>query len=128
VKKSIEKRLDKVFSEYVRKKETKNGWGKCVSCGTPKSYEQLDAGHFINRKWRATRWLEENVHIQCIACNRFGEGDAAGYALYMLGRYGQKKVEYLQALSRETAKFTDSEGELMIKDFRQKLDELNKKI
>ena len=79
-------------------------------------------------KWRATRWHPQNVHVQCISCNRFGEGDAAGYALYMLDRYGKNKVEFLRALSRETAKLTDSEGELMIKDLKLKLDELNKKI
>lgn len=124
MKKPLEKKLDKVFSEYTRKKETKDGYGKCVSCGVFKDYSQLDAGHFINRKWRATRWDERNVHIQCISCNRFSEGNAAGYALYMLDRFGRSEVEYLHALSRETARFSDSEGELLIKEYKQKLKEL----
>lgn len=124
MKKSIEKRLDVVFSKYIRARDTKDGWGRCCSCGQLKAYEQLDAGHFINRKWRATRWHESNVFAQCIACNRFGEGDAAGYALFMLDRYGKEKVEYLRALSRETAKYTDFEGELLVKEYKEKLKEL----
>lgn len=123
MKKTYEKKLDKIFSEFVRKKETKDGWGKCVSCNAIKAYEQLDAGHFINRKWRSVRWDEDNVHIQCIACNRFNEGNGVGYTLYMVDRYGRDKVDYLLAISRETARFTDSEGLLMIADYKKKLKE-----
>src|SRR3990167_7148937 len=125
MKKPIEKRLDKAFSDFIRKRDTKGGWGKCCSCGQIKSYDQLDAGHFINRKWRATRWHEQNVHAQCISDNRFGEGDSAGYALFMLDKYGRERVEYLRALGRTTAKFTDSEGELLIKDYRRRTKELD---
>jgi hypothetical protein len=119
--KKLEKKLDVVFSKYIRAMETKQGYGTCVSCKALKPFEQFDAGHFINRKWRATRWHEDNVHIQCRSCNRFDEGNSAGYALYMLERYGKNHLEYLQGLSRETAKFTDSEGELLLNDYKKKL-------
>lgn len=124
MKKSIEKRLDTAFSKYIRARDTKDGWGKCCSSGRLISYEQGDAGHFINRKWRSTRWHEENVHFQSIADNRFNEGNSAGYALFMIEKYGKERVEYLLALSRTTARFTDSEGELLIKEYRQKLKQL----
>lgn len=122
--KKIEKKLDAVFSKYIRARDTSDGWGRCCSCGTIRPYEGLDAGHFINRKWKATRWEERNVHAQCISCNRFGEGDASGYALFMLDKYGRETITYLRGLSRETARFTDSEGELMIADYKRKLKEL----
>lgn len=124
MKKSIEKRLDVAFSKYIRVKETKDGYGRCVSCGAYKAYDQLDAGHFINRQWRSLRWSEENVHVQCIKCNRFDEGNAVGYTLYMVDKFGRDKVDYLRALSRTTAKFSDFDGEMMIKDYRNKLKEL----
>ena len=69
----------------------------------------------------ATRWREDNVHAQCRSDNRFQEGDAAGYALFMLDKYGREHVEYLRALSRETAKFTIPEIELMIADYKARL-------
>ena len=124
MKKSVEKRLDKAFSLYIRKKETVDGWGRCSSCQTPKTFEELDCGHFINRQWRATRWNEDNCHIQCRKCNRFDEGNSVGFTLFMLDKYGREKVDYLRALSRETARFTDSEGELMVKLYKQKLKDL----
>ena len=124
-KKTLVKKIDEAFSEFIRRRDTKDGWGKCCSCGAIKAYEQLDAGHFINRKWLATRWHEDNVHAQCISCNRFGEGDSAGFALFMLDKYGREHVEYLQALSRTRAGFSDFGGELMLKEYKQKLKELD---
>jgi hypothetical protein len=125
VKKTIEKKLDKVFSQYIRLRDTEEmdgiRVGVCCSSGKRITYEQGDAGHFINRKWRATRWHEENVHLQSISDNRFNEGNPAGYALFMIEKYGKEHVEYLLALSRERAGFTDSDGELMIKEYKKKI-------
>lgn len=39
----------------------------------------------------------------------------------MINKYGQKHVEFLRALSKETAGFTDFDGELMLKDYRQRI-------
>lgn len=124
MKKALEKKLDRVFSEFIRLRDTNDGWGMCCSSGRRILYAEGDAGHFINRKWRATRWHEENVHLQSISDNRFNEGNAAGYALFMLDKYGRERVDYLLALSRTTAKFTDWEGEQMIKDYQLRIKKL----
>lgn len=123
--KTLVKKLDKVFSEYVRKRDTKQGIFKCCSCGELKPYEQADAGHFINRKWLATRWREDNVHAQCRYCNRFNEGAAAGYTLFMIDTHGRDHVEYLNALKTETMKYTDFDLEVLIKEYKQKLKDLS---
>lgn len=122
--KTLVKKLDKVFSEYVRLKGSRDGYFTCCSCGQIKPYQQADAGHFINRRWMATRWHEDNVWPQCRSCNRFDEGNASGYALFMLNTYGEEHMHYLRALSRETAKFTDSELTLLIQDYKSKIKEL----
>lgn len=119
--KQLTKKLDVAFSKMIRKRDDKGGYFICCSCGQTKPSEQADAGHFINRRFMSTRWNETNVHSQCRADNRFGEGDAAGYALFMIKKYGIKHVEYLQALKRVPAKLSDSEGELMLKDFKSRL-------
>jgi len=126
MKKTLEKKLDRVFSEFIRKRDTNNGFGRCCSCGAFKPYSELDCGHFINRKWRATRWHEENCHIQCIHCNRFDEGNGVGYTLFMVDTFGRERVDYLRSLSRETARYTDSEGELLIKHYKDQIKKLEK--
>lgn len=122
---TLEKKLDYAFKRWVRFRDTEphgdTRTGRCCSCGGYKLFDELDGGHFINVKWRATRWHEQNAHAQCRACNRFDEGNAAGYAIFMLNKYGQKQVEYLMALSKTAAKWTDFDGELMLKDYRQRL-------
>lgn len=114
------KALDKEFSKYIRNRDALNGVFICCSCGQVKLYQQADAGHFINRQWMATRWREDNVHAQCRKCNRFDEGNSAGYALFMIRKYGQAKVEYLEALSRTSPKYSDSELRLMIDEYKAK--------
>ncbi len=125
MKKTIVRKLDKIFADYIKLRDCPDGYGKCCSSGRYLPKDQMDAGHFINRKWMATRWHEDNVHAQSRSDNRFNEGNPAGYALFMIEKYGKKHVEYLLALSRERAGFTDSDGELMIKQYKQKIKELS---
>lgn len=115
--KSLVKKLDAVFSKYIRQRDSKNGVFKCCSCGQIKVISQADAGHFINRKWMPTRWDESNVHAQCMACNRFDEGNHAGYALFMANKYGVKHIEYLLANSHTTSDYSDFEVTMMIKHY-----------
>lgn len=123
-RKTVIRKLDTIFSKFIRQRDTQQGYGHCCSCSKLLSYEDSDAGHFINRRHMATRWREDNVHLQCRSCNRFDEGNAAGYSIFMLEKYSKKQVQYLQALSREEARFTVSELELMIVEYTKKLKEL----
>lgn len=121
----LEKKLDLIFSKYIRLRDSDNGVFFCCSCGALKPFDQGDAGHFINRRWRSVRWHEQNVHMQCRWCNRFNEGNAAGYALFMIKKYGQKRVEYLHGVSKTLAKWQDSELELMIKKYKALVKEMS---
>jgi len=89
-----------------------------------KPYEMADAGHFINRRWMSVRWREDNVHAQCSACNRFDEGNAAGYARFMDKKYGPAHVDYLMALKNAGQRWSDFEVELLIKEYKQKTKDL----
>ena len=123
--KKLIKKLDRVFSKYIRLRDSDDGHFKCCSCGQVKPYEQADAGHFINRRFMALRWHEKNVHAQCRYCNRFSEGAAAGYALFIIKKYGQNTLEYLNGVKNDVMKYTDGELELMIEDYKQKIKELD---
>lgn len=117
-------KLDKIFSKYVRARDSKNGVFKCCSCGQLKPYEQADCGHFINRRWMACRFREDNCHAQCRSCNRFDEGNAVGYTMFMIEKFGKEHVEYLQAIKNAGYKYTDFEIELLLKEYKEKLKNL----
>lgn len=68
---TLVRKLDKVFSEYIRLRDSKPynfRYFRCISCGQIKPYEQMDCGHFIGRTHMATRFDEENCHGECRMC------------------------------------------------------------
>ena len=124
--KQLTAKLDRLFSKFIRLRDSKNEMFKCCSCGQLKPYEQADAGHFINRRWMATRWREDNVHAQCRSCNRFDEGNAVGYTMFMLDKYGKEHVEYLNSLKNAGCKYTEFELQIMIGEYQEKLKNISK--
>jgi len=104
------KKLDSVFSKYIRLKDSKDGIGTCVTCGKQDHIKNLQAGHFQSRKHYSTRWDERNVKIQCSGCNIFRYGEQFKYSLYL----GNKLSKQLLADSRVIRKFTSDELEEMV--------------
>lgn len=121
-RKQLIAKLDKVFSKYIRQRDLlKDNTFRCCSCGQIKPYEQADCGHFINRRWLATRWREDNCHSQCRSCNRFDEGNAVGYTMFMLNKYGDEHIRYLQSLKNAGCKYSEWELQVLIDEYKQKL-------
>ena len=122
------KAMDRIFSKYIRLRDTLPNHTEpvfiCCSCGQMKPYASADAGHFINRRWMAVRCNETNVHAQCSSCNRFDEGNSAGYAVFMIKKYGQAHVDKLLALKNQGQKWTDWELDVLIKEYKQKVKDL----
>ena len=114
----LKKKLDKVFSEYIRRKySNSNGQVECYTCGSVKDWKEMQCGHFVSRVYLGTRFEEDNVRVQCVGCNIFGRGKTAIFAsnleterggiVTLLYRQAQKitkdypyqeKIEYYQNL------------------------------
>jgi hypothetical protein len=116
-RKTLITKLDKVFSEYIRRRYAKNDIATCVTCGKKDHWKKLQAGHFMSRKHYATRWDEQNVEVQCSACNVFRYGEQYLFAKYL----GTEKADMLLAKSRETVKFPDWEIQEMIDLYKTKI-------
>lgn len=68
---SLVKKLDRVFSLYIRLRDSKpfnHQYFRCISCGQIKPFDQMDCGHFIGRTHMATRFDEDNCHGECRMC------------------------------------------------------------
>lgn len=61
MKKSIERKLDKEFFEWLKKVRG----GKCERCGATKT---LQPSHVYSRTYRNTRWHPLNATLACAAC------------------------------------------------------------
>lgn len=119
-RKTLVAKLDAVFSEYVRRRYAKDDIAECVTCGKRDHYKSLQAGHFISRKQYATRWDEDNVQVQCVACNVYRYGEQYKFGLYL----GAEKSQELLQKSRQTIKYLDYELQEMIEIYKHKLAQL----
>ena len=119
-RKTLIKKLDTIFSIYIRRKNSVNEIAQCITCGKKDHWKKMQNGHFMSRKHYSTRWDEENVQVQCNACNVFRYGEQ-----YLFSRYlGDDKADELLAKSRQIQKFTDIDLIEMIEHYKQKVDNL----
>jgi len=115
------KKLDTIFSQYIRRRYAKNDIAECVTCGKKDHWKRMDAGHFMSRKHYATRWDEDNVQVQCKSCNLYNQGEQYKYSIFL----GSDKAEELLRKSRETVKFSGYDLNMMIEKYKKKLAEID---
>ena len=126
---SQEEKLDKVFSEFIRLRDSKPYGFKafrCISCGRVLPFNMADCGHFVKRSNKATRWDEDNCHAQCIDCNRFRDGNYDGFRHGLEIKLGNGKVEELIMKGRGIAKFSGSDIDEKIRYYKEQIKELKK--
>lgn len=84
--KRAKKRLDNLFSQYIRKRAMQRVGG-CERCHTPKrSYKELDCAHFHSRRKYSTRWHELNAVGLCGGCH------------FYIDSHPQEKIEFFKEL------------------------------
>jgi hypothetical protein len=119
---SLIKKLDKVFSEFTRKKEAIDGTTICVTCKVRRPWKELQCGHFISRRHNSVRFDSRNVAPQCPKCNVFRYGEQFLFGRYVDDTYGVGTADELLRKSKESKKWTIHELEELIEFY----DKLNK--
>ena len=117
---------DKWFSLFIRLRDSEDGVCNCCTCGKMGYWKNMDAGHFVNRQFKALRFNEKNVNAQCRHCNRFCEGNGAEYSLFMIKKYGAGTVEKLIATKHIYTKMGSFEIEQIAKYYSKKVKQLVK--
>lgn len=116
-RKGLIRKLDRVFSLYIRTRNAKNEIVECVTCGVQKHYTEMDAGHFVSRRHYATRWNSSNCHVQCKKCNNWGAGESYLMGKYIDKEYGAGTADELITLSRQIKKFTNEDLKELIEKY-----------
>jgi hypothetical protein len=109
-------KADRYFSEYIRLRDSnENCTATCITCGKEGQISEMDAGHFIDRSHKATRYDEQNVNAQCRACNRFQSGRQYEHGIAIDLKYGAGTANELLQKSRQIFRanqaFYESEAE-----------------
>lgn len=129
-KKAVEK-LDRAYSKYIRIKDARYAsdglfYNECFSCGELCRINELDAGHYVSRRYEGVRWDDLNVHPQCHRCNRkppYGlDGNLQMYALALVREYGEGVLEIIETRRKEgrLKKISTFEIEELAKEYRVK--------
>jgi len=113
--------LDKVFSHYIRLKYTKtNGLIDCATCQASLPFKMMQAGHFMSRRYIATRFHEINVLPQCRACNMFAQGRQWLFGKRLDAMYGPGTAQRMYELSRSDVKYNVQQLRNMLNDYKTK--------
>ena len=91
--------LDKEVSIYVRNKAAVNGWCFCYTCGAPHPVSEIDAGHYISRRYYATRYELDNIRPQCSGCNKYRGGEPVKFRMRLVEEIGEERVRRLESLA-----------------------------
>jgi hypothetical protein len=114
-----------VCHDYIKARDN----GKpCISCGTPWK-KDFDAGHYYKAElFSSLKFEEDNIHAQCIYCNRRLEGNLNQYEMNLPNRIGQDRFEKLKEKARLDKKLNHKWDREKLKEirtyFRSKLKEL----
>ena len=116
---------DKYFSLFIRIRDAHDGYiGRCSTCGRVGNIKKMDCGHYIKRQFSATRFSEENCHLQCKNCNNFLQGNDTKFKEYITAKHGEKTVLLLEASKRQSVKRSANDLKQLADYYKKKAIEL----
>jgi len=130
----LTRKADQAFSRYIRNRDSttylqnEEGLsvpaGRCITCQKIIPTSGLGsghAGHFIPRGNKLLRYDPRNVHLQCVSCNKYNQGEQWKHGRAIERLYGEVVLRELEELDakykREGHKFTREELEEVIKKY-----------
>lgn len=121
-------KLWEAFSLFIRARDVVTfdgtGVGRCFTCGALTHWKKGDCGHGVPRQHMATKYNEQNNHLQCTNCNWSEGGAREAYKKKMDEVYGAGTWDKMVVASRGLKKFTAWEIDLWTKFYREKLKEI----
>lgn len=123
----IVKRLDEVFSKYIRLRDSfvRNGIRRvqCPLCWSIIPREKAQNMHFVKRSVMKYRFSEINCHAGCYRCNVALHGNYIVYTRRMQMKYWLSKVDEM-IRDKQTYKRYTRELKEMINEYTQKCEEI----
>ena len=121
------KELDKIFSLFIRLRDSKPygfKYFKCPTCGRILPFEEADCSHYYGRTHMNTRFDEMNCHAECKHGNRFDSSHLIAYGEWMTRTYGEQRMALLRIKANTHKKWECWELEQLIKFYKARIEEL----
>lgn len=129
-RKFIEK-LDKIFSLYIRLRDSKPygyKYFRCPTCGRVLPFEKGDCSHYFSRRHMSTRFDEDNAVIECSYDNRFNSDHLVELGEFIKKRIGEQRFALLRIKAHETRKWSSWELEQLCKYYSKEVEKMKKEI
>tara|TARA_R100000951_G_scaffold1117_4_gene2967 strand:- start:680 stop:1069 length:390 start_codon:yes stop_codon:yes gene_type:complete len=118
------KKLDTVFSQYIRQRDAVNEIATCFTCGKQDHWKKLQNGHFQSRRFYSTRWNEINCQVQCAGCNVFKYGEQFVFGKNLDAKFGKGTSFALHIKARKITKLSSPDIEELIDMYSNLVKEL----
>lgn len=126
-KPALIKKLDKIFSEFIRLRDTQPWnfqYGRCISCGRILPWAKLQCGHYHSRVHMNTRFDEKNCNIECVYCNIFSADHLIGYRKNLIKKIGEKEVDMLDVRAHQSKNYSLFELQILIDYYTKEVKKL----
>lgn len=117
----LKKKLDRLFSQFIKLRDGGQEFFKCISCQKTKPLNQFNAGHYWSRRYMSTRYDEKNVNGQCIHCNMFLSGNIQGYTTGLIKKYGNEILQLLEIKKNNISNLGKFELGVLIDEYKSKI-------
>lgn len=114
----IVKKLDTIFSQYIRRRFAKNEIAECFTCGKRDNWKNLQCGHFQSRKHYSTRWDSTNCQVQCAGCNIFKNGEQFIFGKRLDAKYGDGTADQLHIKAKKMVKLSTNDLIMLINKYK----------
>lgn len=122
-RKSLVKKLDDVFSRYIRKRDKY----QCFTCGLVgrEGDGVMQCGHLFSRVSYSTRWHEFNAFCQCRGCNMRHEYDFEPFRRNYVARLGSDVYDSVYRAWCKSEKMSNINLLGLYEHYKAKLDGLS---
>lgn len=118
------KLAQQVFNKYIRLRDKDE---LCISC--QKKPKKVNAGHYYSQGGHSNvRFDEDNVHLQCEACNTHLSGNLIEYGINLEKKIGKDEFECLRERAYIVKKWQKDELLNLISTYKLKIKNINQSI
>ena len=117
----LKKKLDKVFSLWVRNQGANNGYNICYTCNVRLPIGEMQAAHFISRTHSSTRFDPINVRPSCFRCNIWLNGNMPIFAQKLLKELGEKGFNDLIKEGKEIKQWSIQTLQELIRHYEERI-------